>query len=236
MCSSDLTAIATSQTSHIVPTIDAQPVIISNGVDELVPSCLSDEFSVVADDDGSVIEIEDGYMIIEYKSKKKRAINVADKMSFNTGSGFYVNNKLLPNFNAGDKFKKGDVLAYHERFFTKDIDGVVRMNIGPLAKVAFAGLYSTYEDAGLITNKMSKRLGTAITMKEEAKINAMDDIESLIEVGTEVEVNDPLIVFGLGDTGDKSVDNFLKAFTKSDANILDTAKRVIKAKHSGVVK
>lgn len=230
------TAIATSQTSHIVPTIDAQPVIISNGVDELVPSCLSDEFSVVADDDGSVIEIEDGYMIIEYKSKKKRAINVADKMSFNTGSGFYVNNKLLPNFNAGDKFKKGDVLAYHERFFTKDIDGVVRMNIGPLAKVAFAGLYSTYEDAGLITNKMSKRLGTAITMKEEAKINAMDDIESLIEVGTEVEVNDPLIVFGLGDTGDKSVDNFLKAFTKSDANILDTAKRVIKAKHSGVVK
>lgn len=231
------TAIATSQTSHIVSTAAAQPVLISNGVDELVPAYLTEEFSYVAREDGQVLEINEDFMIIQYtKSNKKKAINIGHKQSFNSGSGFYVDNKLNSNFEAGDKFKKGDILAYHEKFFSKDSDGIVRMNVGPLAKVAFAGLYSTYEDAGLITPKMSKKLETRLSMMQSQKISAMDDIESIVKVGTEVEVGDPLIVFGLGDTGDKSVDNFLKAFQNKDSNdVLNNAKRVFRAKHAGTV-
>lgn len=231
-------AIATSQTSHIVPTEAAQPVLISNGMDELVPSYLSEEFSYVARDDGKVLEIADDYMIIQYKSGKRKAINIGHTTSFNSGSGFYVDNKLTANFEAGQSFKRGEILAYHEKFFSKDSDGIVRMNIGPLSKVAFAGLYSTYEDAGLVTMKMSKKLESKLTMKEMTKINATDDIESIVKVGTEVEVGDPLIVFGLGDTGDKSVDNFLKAFQTSkdkSTSALDSAKRVIRAKNAGTV-
>ncbi len=230
------TAIATSQTSHIVSTAAAQPVLISNGVDEIVPAYLTEEFSYVAREDGSVLEMNEDYMIIQYKSGKKKAINIGHKESFNSGSGFYVDNKLTSNFEVGEKFKKGDILAYHEKFFSKDSDGIVRMNVGPLAKVAFAGLYSTYEDAGLITPKMSKKLETSLSMMQSQKISAMDDVESVVKVGTEVEIGDPLIVFGLGDTGDKSVDNFLKAFqTKESNDVLDNAKRIFRAKHAGKV-
>lgn len=230
------TAIATSQTSHIVSTEGAQPVLISNGVDELVPAYLTEEFSYVAREDGQVIDINEDYMIIQYKSGKKKAINVGHKPSFNSGSGFYVDNKLQTNFEVNDKFQQGDILAYHEKFFSKDSDGIVRMNVGPLAKVAFAGLYSTYEDAGLVTTKMSKKLETKLSMMQSVKISAMDDIEKVVKPGTEVEIGDPLVVFGLGDTGDKSVDNFLKAFQNKESNdIIDSAKRVIKAKHAGTV-
>lgn len=230
------TAIATSQTSHIVSTEGAQPVLISNGVDELVPAYLTEEFSYVAREDGQVIDINEDYMIIQYKSGKKKAINVGHKPSFNSGSGFYVDNKLQTNFEVNDKFQRGDILAYHEKFFSKDSDGIVRMNVGPLAKVAFAGLYSTYEDAGLVTTKMSKKLETKLSMMQSVKISAMDDIEKVVKPGTEVEIGDPLVVFGLGDTGDKSVDNFLKAFQNKESNdIIDSAKRVIKAKHAGTV-
>lgn len=232
------TAIATSQTSHIVPTEGSQPVLISNGMDELVPAYLSEEFSYVAREDGQVLEIADDYMIIQYKSGKKKAIHTGHTTSFNSGSGFYVDNKLKTNFEAKDKFKRGDILAYHEKFFSKDSDGIVRMNIGPLAKVAFAGLYSTYEDAGVVTTKMSKKLESKLMMKEMTKINATDDIESIVKVGTEIEVGDPLIVFGLGDTGDKAVDNFLKAFQTSkdsSTSALDSAKKVIRAKNAGTV-
>lgn len=231
------TAIACSQSSHIIAVDDAQPALVSNGADEIVPAYLTDNFSVVAEDDGSVLEISDGYMIVQYKNGNKQAINVGDKYA-DTVNGFYVDNKLTPNFKAGDKFKKNDILAYHEKFMTKDCDGVVRFNIGPLAKVAFIGVYSTYEDAGLITAKMSKRCATRITAKEIVKINAMDDIDSVIKVGDEVEIGDPLVVFGLGDTGDKAVDDFLKAFQSSkdgSNSLLDNAKRVIKAKHAGKV-
>lgn len=230
------TAIATSQTSHIVSTEAAEPALISNGVDEIVPAYLTEEFSYVAREDGQVIDMDDDYMIIQYKSGKKKAIHIGHKQSFNSGSGFYVDNKLQSNFNVGEKFRKGDILAYHEKFFSKDNDGVVRMNVGPIAKVAFAGLYSTYEDAGVVTHKMSKKLETKLTMMQSFKIDAMDDIESIVKVGTEVEIGDPLIVYGLGDTGDKSVDNFLKAFqNKESDNVLDSAKRILRAKNAGRV-
>lgn len=229
------TAIATSQTGHILPVDDAEPVLISNGMDEIAASYLSDEFAVVAKEDGQVIEIADGYMIVQYASKKKQAIPIDSRYSFNPGSGFYTDNKLVSNFQKGDKFVKNDILAYHTKFFSKDSSGMVRMNIGPLAKVAFCGTYATYEDAGIITNKMSRRLGTHVTMCQATKIEAMDDIESVVKVGDEVEIGDPLIVFGLGDTGDKSVDAFLNSFRTAGSN-LDTAKRVIKSKHAGTVK
>lgn len=231
------TTIATSQTGHIVATDGSQPVLISNGIDEIVPACLTEEFSVVAPEDGKVIDEADGYMIVEYKSGKKKAIDIGNRFSFNSGSGFHVNNKLLSNFKVGDSFKRGDILAYHEKFFSKDSDGIVRLNIGPLAKVAFTGLYSTYEDAGLVTTKMSKKLKTHITMCQTIKLSKTEDIERIVQVGDEVEINDPLIVFGLGDTGDKSVDTFLKSFlgNDKDSSIMDSVKRTIKSKHAGKV-
>ena len=229
------TAIATSQTSHIVPTAEAQPCLISNGIDELLPACLTDEFAVIADDDGVVLDTNEDYMIIQYNNGNKRAINIGHRQSFNSGSGFFVDNKLKSNFEKGDKFQKDDILAYHEKHFSKGNDGVVRANIGPLAKVAFMGLYSTYEDAGIMTTKMSKRLATSVIMRSRHKLNATDDIEKIVKVGDYVEIGDPLVVFGLGDTGDKAVDNFMKAFQKEGSNIMDTAKRMIRAKDAGKV-
>lgn len=230
------TAIATSQTSHIVSTFESSPALISNGVDEIVPAYLTDEFSVLAKQDGVVLEINDGYMIVQYKDKTKQAINISNKYAFNSGSGFYVNNKLVSNFNSGDTFKQNDILAYHEKFFHKDpYSGTIRLNIGPLAKVAFTGTYSTYEDAGIMTQKMSKRLTSSITMMKQYKLNASDDIESIVQPGTKVEIGDPLIVFGLGNTSDKSVDNFLKAFQTKNTDLSNNMKKVIRCKDAGTV-
>jgi hypothetical protein len=226
-------AIGCSQTGHIVATDFSQPVLIANGVDEIVPSYLTEEFSAMAQDDGKVLEITDGYMIVQYKNGEKQAINVDNKLGFNAGSGFYVNNKLIPNFKAGDVFKKDDILAYHEKFFSKDSVGQVRMNIGPLAKVAFAGNYFTYEDSGAITAKMSKKMSSHIIMQQQVKLDATDDIDKIVKVGDEVEIGDPLVIFGLGDTGDKSVDAFLKAFGSTADD--DSFKRSISADHAGKI-
>ena len=226
-------AIGCSQTGHIVATQGGQPVLINNGFDEICASYLTDEFVAMAQDDGKVLEITDGYMIVQYKNQEKQAIPVGDKLGFNSGSGFYVNNKLLPNFEAGQSFKKGEILAYHALHFSKDCTGQVRMNVGSLAKIAFYGAYFTYEDSGAITSSMSKKLSTNIIMKETIKLDATEDVDKLVQVGEEIEIGDPLLTFGLGDTGDKSVDNFLKAFGTTAED--DSFKRIIKADHAGTV-
>ena len=226
-------AIGCSQTGHIVSTQGGQPCLITNGFDEIAPAYLTEEFTVMAKDDGKVLEIADGYMIVQYKNQEKQAVPIDSKLGFNSGSGFYVDNKLVPNFKAGESFKKNEILAYHERHFSKDSTGQVRMNVGTLAKVAFYGSYFTYEDSGAITTRMSKKMSTNIIMKEIVKLDATEDIDKVVQVGDEIEIGDPIVTFGLGDTGDKSVDNFLKAFG-ADAED-DTFKRVIKADHAGKV-
>jgi DNA-directed RNA polymerase beta subunit len=74
-------------------------------------------------------------------------------------------------------------------------------------------------------------------MKQMFKLNAIDDVERIVQVGDEIEVGDPLITFGLGDTGDKAVDNFLKAFQDKDGSnsAIDSAKRVMRSKEAGTV-
>ena len=230
------TAIATAQTSHIISTEFAEPALVSNGVDEIAAASLSDEFAVLAEFDGKVIEMKDDFMIIQYKNGTKRAVELGDRFHLNPGGGFYVDNKLVTHLKANDTFKKNDVIAYHDKFFTRGTDGVVRLNIGPLAKVAFTSSYSTYEDSGLMTERFSKKLATHITMMETIKLDATANVESIVKVGDEVEIGDPLLVLGLGDTGDKSVDNFLKAFrADSGSSIVDAAKRVFKSKHAGKI-
>ena len=227
-------AIGTSQTSHTVQTEGSQPSLISNGTDEIVAAHLTDEFVVMAKQDGVVIDMNEDYMIVQYRDKTKQAVNISPRQSFNTGSGFYVNNQLKPNFNVNDKFKENDILAYHPMHFTKGLDNVIRCNIGPLAKVAFTQTYATYEDGGLVTASFSKKMRTTLSMIERRKIDATDDIDFIVKVGDEVEIGDPLITFGLGDTGDKSVDNFLKAF-QMNSSVIDSAKRIVRAKHAGKI-
>jgi DNA-directed RNA polymerase beta subunit len=70
-------------------------------------------------------------------------------------------------------------------------------------------------------------------MRQIFKLDATADIDRIVQVGDEVEIGDPLLVFGLGDTGDKSVDNFLKAF--SDGVEDDSFKRTINSDHAGKV-
>jgi len=226
-------AIGCSQTGHIVGVEHGEPVMINNGFDELAPAYLTEEFCVMAQDDGKVLEITDGYMIVQYKNEEKQAIPVDSKLGFNSGSGFYVDNKLVPNYEAGQSFRKNDILAYHAKHFSKDCTGQVRMNVGTLAKIAFYGSYFTYEDSGAITTSMSKKMSTNIIMKEIVKLDATEDIDKIVKVGDEIEIGDPIVTFGLGDTGDKSVDNFLKAFGTMAED--DSFKRIIKADHAGTV-
>jgi DNA-directed RNA polymerase beta subunit len=80
---------------------------------------------------------------------------------------------------------------------------------------------------------MSKQLSTTLAMCQEIKLHETDDIERIVNVGDEVEISDPLVTFGMGDTGDKAVDNFLRAFQGTD--FIDNAKRTVKAEHSGRV-
>ena len=70
------------QSKHIVPVVKQSPVLLSNGVEQVIQYHLSDDFSVVAKDDGEIVEInnETGLVIIKYKNGETKTIDTSPKV------------------------------------------------------------------------------------------------------------------------------------------------------------
>ena len=176
-------------------------------------------------------------MVVEYKSGKYQAINLAPTIVKNGGGGFYESNILTTNLNVGDKFKKDDALAWNKDFFQNSSINGCRLNIGTLTKVAIMSTYDTHQDATFITEKLSRDAGSDMCFQRAVVIGKNANVSHMVKVGDEVEIGDSLIQF---DTSfeDESLNEFLAALSKDprlEKEIMDSSKNNIKAKTAGVI-
>ena len=227
------TAMATKQSKHVVPVKNATPALISNGVDEVIKYNLSSDFVINADEDGTVIDYDEKskILMVEYKSGKHRAINLAPNIVKNGGGGFYISNELITKYKVGDKFKKDDTLAYHKDFFRDDKFNGIRMNVGVLEKVAIMSSYDTYNDSAMITRDAE----TELVFCKPVVLGKNSNIYDIRKIGDHVEIGDSLINF---DTSFDDTD-----LNKLLANLSDENKEVlqegsinqVKSKYAGTI-
>ena len=193
---------------------------------------------VNAEEDGEVIEVNDdiGFIVVKYKSGKVKAINTKPEIVKNSGSGFYLANKLQPTHTkVGEKFKKDEPLAYHPEYFRYSKMNGLRFSVGPLVKVAFMSSYNTYEDAGICTEKMAERMKTSIVYQECGKFKRNNNIISMVKVGDHVSIGDTLIKFDAS-TSDTELAKYLSKLSDENAKALENeSKSDIKAVHAGKV-
>lgn len=228
---------AIKQSRHVIPVADSDPVLVTNGFDEIERFELSSAFVVNAEEAGEVVERNEDLklLVVKYKSGKTRAVNLGTNIVKNGGGGFYMNNQLITNLQVGDKFKKDDPLAWHEHFFTNTKYNNCRANIGTLCRVAIMSGYNTYEDATFITESMSNRCATKLTECKRAVIGKNANILSMAKEGDEINVGDVLIAF---DTSyDDSDLNTLLASLGNDDDLKSIAtagsRNNIKSKYGG---
>ena len=232
------TAIAGKQSQHIVPVADAAPALVSNGYDEAVQFHLSDDFVINAEEDGKVVDVNEevGFVVVQYKSGKTRAINTKPEVVKNSGGGFFMSNQLVPtHVKVGETFKKDEPLAYHPNYFRYSKLNGLRFSIGPLAKMALMSSYNTYEDAGICTQKLAERMRTAIVYKEDGKFKKNNNILSIVKIGDHVNIGDPLIRFDVS-VEENELAKYLSKLSEENANLLEEeTKNEIKASHAGKV-
>lgn len=232
------TAIAGKQSQHVVPVKDASPSLVSNGFDEAVQFHLSDDFVINAEEDGQVVDVNEelGFIVVKYKSGKTKAISTNPEIVKNSGGAFYVANNLKPTHTkVGEKFKKDEPLAYHDKYFRYTKMNGLRYAIGPIVKMAFMSSYNTYEDAGICTETLADRMKTSIVYLEKGRFKKNNNILSIVKVGDEVNIGDTLIKY------DKSVEEnelakYLSKLSEENADILEEeTKNDIKTNHAGKV-
>lgn len=231
-------SIGGKQSGHVVPVANASPSLVSNGFDEALQFHLSDDFVVNAEEDGKIIEINEevGFMVVQYKSGKNKAINIKPEVVKNSGGGFYISNKLRPTkTKVGETFKKDEPLAYHDKYFQYSKINGLRYAIGPLAKIAFMSTYNTYEDAGICTESLAERMKTSVVYQELGKFKKNNNIISMVEVGDHVNIGDVLIKFDVS-VEDNELAKYLSKLSDDNAALLEEeTKNDIKTMHAGKV-
>lgn len=230
------TAMAYKQSKYMVLTEESSPVLVGNKFESVIPYYLSKDFIVTAEEDGKVIDIDSGIMIVEYKSGKKEAIELDLVVKKNASSGFYIDCTMVTTKAVGDKVTKGEVIAHESKAFTKNDDDLsASLNLGNLIKVAILPNYDLFEDSVPITSKLANMSATFMT--EEKKISLIKEtaIDFIASVGDRVEAGDPLIKFD-ENRNDPDVGNIAAKIREIlGEDIVESFSSTIHAKHSGEI-
>ena len=224
--------------SHITPVRGASPVLMSNGAEKVLPYNISSDFVVTAKEDG-IVEVFDektGVCVVKYKDGKTQLINMNSKVVKNGAGGFYLTNKLIVNkLKKGTRFKKNDILAYNDRFFSESDAEGTRFNVGVLTKVACMSTYINFEDGDFVTDQLSKKLGTDVCMEISAIVGMNSNVTFMVKKGDYVNINDPLIIYDASSKDEnfnKMLDNIGKDLKEE---ITGMGRTPIKAKYAGVI-
>ncbi len=231
------TAMSFIQTSkHMVRTEDSDPLLVTSGADEVMPYLTTDRFAFKAKEDGIVLEANDNYILVEYTSGKKDYINLKESIEKNSDGGYYVPLKLdaAEGLKAKVKFKKEQVLAYDKYSFSNKLgeSNNIAYNIGKLAKVAILNTDEGFEDAGIISASMAKKLATRVDIKFDAVVNKDARLFSIVKVGDHVEASDDLLIWEDA-FDDQDAEEVMAAITGPEFS--DIGKKHLKSEVTGTV-
>ena len=189
-------AMTFTQTSkHQIRTEKSDPLLITNGSDEVLPYLVSDIFCKKSEQAGTVKEITDKYMVVEYANKSNDYIDLSNRIEKNSDGGFYLGVKLDTDMKVGQKFKANEILAYDKSSFSKGKLGNMKnitYDVGTLTKIAVINSDDNFEDSAMITTKLANDLATEIILLEDKILSADTNIYNWKKVGESVNQEDIL--------------------------------------------
>ncbi len=184
---------------HMMRTEYADPLLVTNGFDQVVPYMTSDKFAFKAKQDGVVEKVTDEMVLVKYADGTHDYISLKEKVEKNSDGGFYVPLKLDKSkfIKEGYKLKKNDIIAYDSKSFSQGAGESDKLtyDIGKLAKIGIMNSDSGYDDAGICGESLSQKLASRVIKKMDITISKDADIMKFAKIGDEVKVNDPLVIW-----------------------------------------
>ena len=230
------TTMTCRQSTHCVGTAKASPVLISNGADRVMPYHVSKDWVFIAKEDGVVKEydLENNLFIVQYDNGECEAIEL-NRIAKNGAGGFNLSKSMNVNYKKGDKFKKNDILAYENKFFSENSAFGNRFNVGSFQKVALLSSALTYEDSSYVSKKLSREMATEVVMQKQAVLGPNTNVDFMVKVGDKIESGDELIRFERSHDEDSLNMLLFNIGEDMQEEIAMSGKDKIKSKFTGVV-
>jgi hypothetical protein len=230
-------AMQIGQTKHTMPVVKTHKQLIGSGVNKTMAYMISDDFVFKAKKNGKIEKIDDEnkLVILIYDDGTKDAIDTSDKLVKNSNSGFYIKNKLVVAYTEGEKFKKGDAIAYNPSFFSGK-GSEMDYQPGTLAKIAIAAGDFAYEDSTIISNSLSEKAASYVTMLKQVSLGANTIIYKIVDVGQEIKTGESLLEFSAS-FEDPATTEFISKLSQSigqeDVDFISSEN--VKSKYTGQV-
>ena len=229
-------AMTCRQSTHCVATKKASPLLVSNGAERVLQYHVSKDWVFTAKEDGTVMELDEanGLMIVQYKSGEYDAVEL-HRIAKNGAGGFNVSKRMNVNFKQGQKFKKNDILAYDDKFFSENSAFGNRFNIGSFQKVALLSSAMTYEDSSYISKKLSEEMATDVIMNKQVVLGPNTNVDYIVKIGDRIESGDELIRFEKSFNEDSLNSLLVNVGDEMKEDIVKMGKDKVKSKYTGTI-
>lgn len=195
------------QASQVVPTNGSRTMPLTTPYNQIIGSRSSQTFAFSAPEDGKIVALKESH--IEVKTADG-SYKVPLGVRHHENAGSIIPNKTITDLKLGDKVEQGDILAWVDTLFERDIFNPrnVVMKFGCLATVVFKEGHEVLEDGSAINPEFAKELGAPHSKKKTLIVNFDENIHRLVKEGDKVDLEDTLAIIqsDTGETGDLTDD------------------------------
>lgn len=227
------------KSKHQMRTRISHPNLITTGMDDAMPYMLTNTFVYKTKDSGKILEINDEYMLIEYKDGSRDIVDLTTHVVKNSDGGFYSTLKRKTDITKPRKFDKGEILAYDPQSFSNNVgpyDGITA-DAGTLVKVAKLYTEESFEDSTIVSEWLTGAMSSDVVVMKQHTFSKNTNINYFAPKGSSIEEGDPILIFMEG-FDEEYTQDLLKKLSLSDDEfelVSEQGRKTIKSKVTGWV-
>ena len=167
---------------------------VRTGYEYVVGNRTGDMFCYNAKQDGKVISIGEKGIIVEYADSTQKGVSLGRRYGKAEGS-IYPHDIETP-MKVGQKFKKGDTIAYNTGFFEPDAldPNTIVYKSSMNVKVALYESSQTHEDSSAISRDVSRKLSAKTIKVRSFVLDFNQNVRDVLKIGQELGPKDILMV------------------------------------------
>lgn len=183
-----------TQHSHTIASDAYRQPYLRTGYEFVIGKRTGKLFSTAAQEDGKVVSVSEKGLIVSYISGEQVGIELG--RVYGKAEGTVYPHYIVTPYQEGEKFKKGDVLAYNTKFFEPDFldPKQIILKTNHVVNTAFLEVPQTHEDSCAISEKISGTFKSEVTKVKSYVVNFKQNLVDVCKVGSMVEPKDILMV------------------------------------------
>lgn len=166
-----------------------EPTPLRTGYEQIVAQRTSSIFASAAEDDGKVTAVSEHGITVEYANGETTSYQMGK--IHGSAAGVHYPHSIVSDLKVGDTFKRGQTLAYNEKYFVPDrmSPGQVIWKAGVNSIVAFSDNLDTLEDGSVISESAAIKLNTQTTKVKSVTVNFAQNLVDMVKVGDHLDLD-----------------------------------------------